>query len=503
MFGWLRRRPAPLVAERKFEPIVTRPREVVVKRYAAAGIKPTFGGWNANIRSGNAELAGALSTLRGRCRALERDNPHVMRYLQLRADNVIGSAGFGFSSQVKQANGAPDSTVNDRIEAGWKEWCKRPTVCGRFTFADVMRLTDRSRSRDGDVFIEHVIDKKYKDSYAIAVHEGDMLDETYTTIAKNGNKVRMGVELDSVNKPVAYWFRTSHPGDNDFTVPGKMYRRVPAENIIHLHKTPRPGQVRGAPDFTSVMTYLHMLDGYRESEVTNRRARACVGGFFERDAPESTTLELADTEIDGELEMDFEPGQARALPAGWKFNAFDPSNNGGDYSEFEKQLLRACASGLAVSYCVLANDMEGVSFSSLRQDILNDREMWKTEQQFMIDHAALPIFARWVGMHVGFFSDVPISKLDRILKGATFAGRRWAWVDPLKDVKAAKEEIAASLTSYSRIARENGVDYGDIVAELAEDKALREAKGIELETEVKAAQGKAASAQSGGDGAAA
>jgi len=58
--------------------------------------------------------------------------------------------------------------------------------------------------------------------------------------------------------------------------------------------------------------------------------------------------------------------------------------------------LRGIASGMGVSYNSLAGDLEGANYSSLRQGALEDRDYWKTLQQWFIDHFMYPIYEAWL-----------------------------------------------------------------------------------------------------------
>jgi hypothetical protein len=63
---------------------------------------------------------------------------------------------------------------------------------------------------------------------------------------------------------------------------------------------------------------------------------------------------------------------------------------------------------------------------------------------------------------------------------AEFRGRRWQWVDPLKDVQANITSIEAGLKSRRQVVSEMGGDFEDVIDELAEDQSLISAAGIVL-----------------------
>jgi capsid protein len=74
---------------------------------------------------------------------------------------------------------------------------------------------------------------------------------------------------------------------------------------------------------------------------------------------------------------------------------------------------------------------------------------------------------------------IPISTLKEF-DSPTWLPRRWAWVDPLKDVKANIEAVNASLKSRSEVCAEQGRDFEDVLTEQAQEKIIAKENGIDL-----------------------
>ena len=51
--------------------------------------------------------------------------------------------------------------------------------------------------------------------------------------------------------------------------------RVPADEVIHLFRPLRPGQIRGEPWLARALVKLHELDQYDDAELVRRRPRRC------------------------------------------------------------------------------------------------------------------------------------------------------------------------------------------------------------------------------------
>ena len=93
-------------------------------------------------------------------------------------------------------------------------------------------------------------------------------------------------------------------------------------------------------------------------------------------------------------------------------------------------------------------------------------------------------------------SALPVAKLDKF-SAHTFQGRRWEWVDPLKDIEADIAAINAGLKSPQSVAAKLGLDYEDLLVEIKAAETLRKTMGVVLASEQAAlatAKGQAAAA---------
>ncbi len=109
-------------------------------------------------------------------------------------------------------------------------------------------------------------------------------------------------------------------------------------------------------------------------------------GFFEKTDPTGLGQYVGDeTDSAGNPISNAEPGIFETLPAGYKFSSFLPEHPTAQYGAFIKGSLRGVSAGLGVSYNSLANDLEGVNFSSMRVGAIDERDNWKNLQAWMIE----------------------------------------------------------------------------------------------------------------------
>lgn len=464
MFKFLKRKATPAPAQRSFSAVQSN--------------RLTLD-WVTSTLSQDGEIRGNLATLRNRSRDLERNNEWVKGFLRSLENNVLGEKGISLQVRSKEPSGKLDEAANSRIEAAWRQWCKmgRCDVTCRHSFYDVQRLILRSIARDGEVLIRMM---REPSGLKLQVLEADLLDESYFRKLDNGREVRFGVEFNEYRKPVAYYLLGNHPGDTQFNADFKSRVRIPAEEILHPFRMERPEQSRGIPWLVSSMNRLRMLDGYAEAELVAARTGAAKMGFFTKKTPEGWTGEIDD---DGNLAIDAAPGTIEELPAGVDFKSWDSNHPNSGYGDFVKSCLRGVATSLGISYNSLSNDLEGVNYSSIRAGLLEEREVWKAIQRFMIDHIMEPIFEAWLEIElISGRLGLPFDKYWKF-NAPDFRGRRWSWVDPKKDIEAAILGIQHKITTHRDVIADAGGDVYEVFTKVKDDEELAESLGLSLKHE--------------------
>lgn len=444
----------------------------------------------ATIKSADQEVRGDIRRLRARARELVRNNDTARRYIGLVEDNVVGHQGIRFQARVSDRDGDQDEEINTRIEEAWERWSK-PDQCsvdGRWSWLDVQTQAMRGLPQDGETLIRIVTGFRGND-FGIALHllDPDQLDETFNRErgrAPGGqmrNEVRMGVEIDRWGRPVAYHLWNRHPAEHGR--PERTRDRVPASEIIHLYRPDRVNQTRGVTWFAPALFKLKMVAGYEEAELVASRMAAAKGGFFERTA-DAVTVDPNSDAADERIAIEMEPGLFDYLPIGWSFKEWDPEHPTSAFADFHKAMIRGIANGLNVSYTSLANDLENVNFSSIRAGLLNERDAWRRMQQMLIGHLHWRVHREWLrwALTTGAL-DLPSRNQEQWLS-ARWLPRGWPWVDPVKDLQAAAMALRLGVDSRTRIAAEQGRDFGEVLDDIAQEERLAAEKGVTLTTDL-------------------
>jgi lambda family phage portal protein len=426
------------------------------------------------MRAPNADIRWSLAYLRNRSRWLAQNDGFTRGYLALLRRNVVGPAGFTLQMQVQG-----DKNANDRIEEAWAEWIPACEVTGKLTFADLCRAAIQAVARDGELLARKVQGDFNRHGCALQILDPAMLDHTANGRPTNGtetvagdNYVRAGVEIDHWERPVAYWLLTHVPNDDPVIPAERRLVRVPASEIIHLFVTEWPGQIRGVPWLSASLRTLAMLDGYSEAELTAARVAAGKMGFYKQAEPEDVPAEL---QADGTLLQESSAGAFELLPKGVEFEAYDPQHPNSSFSAFVAAQQRQAAAGANLSYAAFANDPGTLNYSGLRHVALEDRDEYRTLQNWMIGNFCMKIFPFWLREAlISGVTGLPPSKFFKF-NAPRFIPRGWDWVDPQNEINAARDAVALGVKSRTQIIAEKGGDFDRTVAELkAEAEALKE-----------------------------
>jgi lambda family phage portal protein len=455
------------------------------RSYLAASKSRIFADFNASQRSPDSEIRWSLVDMRSRSRDLERNNEYMRRYLQMIRTNVVGESGVRLQLKSRNGDGSLDISGNNIIEGAWSEFCRLggPTVDGRMSMIDLLNHIASATARDGEVFLRIVRRQDMRFGIGFQVLEPDVVDEQMNQTYNNGNQVRMGVELDKeTRRPVAYHILLRHPGDYDYvTISSGLKRaRIPASEILHIYRPERAEQTRGVPWAVSSIPSLKMLSGYMEAELISARTASAKMGFFT--SPAGDEMSADDYENEYTPIYSAEPGTFHQLPAGVDFKAYEPSHPTSAFPEFEKAILRGVASGLGVAYTSLANNLEGTSYSSIRQGALDERDNWRVLQVWLIQHFLDPAYRLWLE-HVMDFRLVPIygeGKYFKFTQAINWKPRGFSWIDPMREMNASIAGLQNGILSHSDIAASYGRDAEETFSAIQRDMQAANQYGLTM-----------------------
>jgi capsid protein len=221
-------------------------------------------------------------------------------------------------------------------------------------------------------------------------------------------------------------------------------------------------------------------------EVVAARQQATKTGWLYSDVlPEGGNAGFTVDPKTGLPTQQMGPGDIGALPWGVKYQAIDPTHPNGNFENFRKAMLRSqCAGMPGANYSTMASDYEAINFSAGRLQKLDSNEMFKLIQTFDIDYAERPIFEAWLEMALLTRAiPLPLAKYEKFNR-KEFSGRRWQGVDAVKDATASALRVANKFSSRTRECADGGVDFEEVLFELAEEEMQIEQFGLKTETTV-------------------
>jgi lambda family phage portal protein len=466
------------------------PRQTGRRAFDAAQVNRLMSDWITAYTSGDAELRGSIRRMIARVRDLAENNDYVKGFLTDLETNVVGAAPFDLRMDVHDmlpgGEKRTDEKANRLIEAAWEEWSmpEHCTPAGDIAWDDVKCLALRHACMDGALIYRHRFGAAARNrfGYAVQLIEIDQLDLDKEENLPDGGTIRFGVEKDRDGRLRALWVYPYHPGDYTYPLAaGARHEaeRIPAAEIGILQVKNRISRTLSPPWFAAGTTRLRHLSGYEEAEVIAARVGACQGGWFTRKEGSSGYP----TPVPGQdgITMDAEPGVWQTLPDGVEAVPNNPTHPNTAYGDFRKNVLRGIATGLGVSYTTLGNDLEAVNYSSARVGLLDEREVWKKIQLWFSRHFLRPIFRAWLEMALSTGAiALPVSKFQKFDR-PVFKMRRWAWIDPLKDIQAAQHAIALRVGSRRQIVDEAGGDIEDVFADNVADEKLAAKLNLSLQ----------------------
>jgi lambda family phage portal protein len=470
--------------------------EPVRKKRSWQGMRSLMQMFKASQNAGNDNWGGmpispdAFITLNqmplvARSREQWSNNDYVRKFVRLMRQNVVGPKGVTMQAKAATPRGKMDKEANSAIETAWETWGKKGNcdVTGKLSWRALQNLAIETAARDGEFLFRKVRGEEAGPfGYALQVLDPQRLLIKYenTHFNNSGNFIRQGIEFNKYGKPVAYHFASTDEWDAYYyAIAGRGFVRIPAEEIIHGYVSEMAGQKRGLPWAATSLFRLHHLQGFEDASVQNARAGATKMGFFQY--KEGYGPEADDDEP---LEIDAEPLGFHELPIGAELVDFQPQYPNGEFQPFHKAMLRGASSGMGVPYNDMANDLEGVNFSSIRQGTLDAREYYKELQEWLIESLHEIVFNDWLKLQLlqGTIKTkagkaLPASKLE-VYSVVSWQARRWAWIDPRADVDASLSAIRGGLMSTSQAIREQGRDPETVYAEIANDLEEMKAAGI-------------------------
>lgn len=429
--------------------------------------------------------------LRNRARHLVVNNAYAGRAAELYVSNVAGECGHTFQADIRKPVLDPetkemmeesDDDLNTRIENIVADFSKPEncSVSGKYSFGSLQRVAAFNRFTDGEFFLRRVWSSNAKYGFYLEPIAPENIAEDYNIELSNGNVVKLGVELDAYNRPVAYWcYKRNRAAQLWGPARSNLLIRVLADDMLHWFDPRFTNQTRGFTKLAPVMLQLHWMRGYGDASVLNAKISASKLGLLSDVDPENPTAEIIGTGKDtkGNTTIKALPGSFQNIGAK-KLWQWDPKYPHGEHEMFMRQCLREIAGGVSASYSALSGDYSQHNFSSQRGESENVRRNYIGEQESMITHLNDPIF-KWLiegAIMTGHLKLQRFSDHEKVMRHV-FIGPRWDYINPVDETNATRSDLEAALTSPFEVAARKGRSYEDILRDRRAARKLEKKYG--------------------------
>lgn len=439
--------------------------------------------------SANTELQGAIGDLRDRSRELAQNNPWASRMLDVLASHTVGNG-------IVPVSNTGSKKIDNQVNALWEEFCEQADIRGLLSFYAMQVLAVRSMVQSGDVVIRF-IDRELRDDEAVPLKlqllEADFIDhfrEGIFGMTRGGDtppgvkRNRLGVALGDFDEWRGLWLWPRHPGEQTNVLEATYTSEfISRDDLVHMFKHERPGQVRGVPWFAPILQIARDLDDIRDAANVKAKVEACFAGFITNTDESMPIMEDngATSTLPGALVSTLEPGMLKELRTGQDIKFAAPTST----SQLETILLlnlQAMAAGIGCTYDQATGDLRQANYSSLRAGKI---EFWRLVGM-MQQHVIIPQFCRPVW--------------QRFIKNAVLAGRlkdrgkrgypvRWVvpakeMIDPKKDFDATKNLVRSGAMTPQEFIASFGGDWRSTVEQFKDFFEVVKEAGVVLDIDV-------------------
>jgi lambda family phage portal protein len=430
------------------------------RAYASAKNGRRNKGWSGRSTSANAEIGSSLRDLRNRSREFVRDSWAGQRMLDVLTSHVVGTG-------ILTVPNTGSDRIDNSAKLVFEEWAAVADVEGFLDWPGEQALTVRSMVEGGDTVLRF-IDVTLNEAagtvpFRLQGLEGDQIDTTKDMIAQATGKtsIRLGVQLGEWGRREGLHLFENHPGE--LVLGSGRSNFVAWENLAHVFRPLRFGQVRGVPWFSGILLNAREVQDLVEATLVKARTEACFSGFIKRTSGGMNPLAKQNKDGDaGQKISKLEPGMIVDIGDG-EINFANPTSQTA-FGEVYMTAMQAMAAGAGITYDQLTGDLRQANYSSLRAGKIEFRRLVEQLQwTVLVPQLIAPVYRRLI---------------DRAVIAGKLRARRDGYrldhimpavepIDPVKDLEADILAVRSGRLSPQEFIGAWGRDWRQVVADTA------------------------------------
>lgn len=421
--------------------------------------------WVPHAGSPSTDIMADLPMLRARSRDQMRNAPVAVGAINQVVGSVVGT-GLSHSAAIDAAFLGMTQEEADAWQADtdrrFNAWASSPDcqLERNLTFYGVQELFFRSWLESGDCFVltPRIARAGSVAKLALQVIEADRVCNPNRT--SNTDTLIDGVELDpATRETIACHVSRRHPADPGANVWDRVAVRGSStgrRNLLHGFKALRPGQVRGVPWIAPILEPLKQLGRWTDAELNAAVISGLFSVFIKMDP--NAFQDIFDEDAQGAIVSqaskwsgEMESGKAVNLLPGESIESGTPGRPNPEFDPFWTAIVRQIGMALELPFEVLVMHFQS-SYSAARGALLMAWKFYRTRRDQLTTTLCQPVYELWL--------------LDEVAQGRIHAPgifasdvHRAAWcagvwtgdgpgsIDPAKEVAAAKERVALSIST--------------------------------------------------------
>ena len=448
----------------------------VLRHYDAAGQGRISGHWAAINESAETTDRYSRDIIRARARDLERNSDILQSVILAYDRNVVGK---GYTLRA----GTGDSTLDRRLEELWQQWCeaKNCDVTGEQSFTELLRMAEERKKVDGGILFLFRHTAGGLVPFKLQAIDVDELDTSRTQPRRKGNRVVGGVEYNSWRRPQGYWIQ-------QYDIEGwrqleSVY--IDAKDAFFLKSKRRPSQLREMSDLTHTLTRIRDVNEYINAVSVKERIAACMAVFIRKALPSGgfgrSAIQTGDNGRIDYAGKKLTPGMMMELNPGDSVDAVNPGSAATDAASFLRTQQALVGAGQGLSYEAVSRDMKGSTYSSARQNAVEDEYTYAADIE-LLQRMMSEIYEQFVISCVLAGRIAPAGFWENKKK---YMAHSWVkapkkWIDPAKEAGAGQTALQSGQKTYQDVCAERGKDWRQAIEETAEVLAYGREHGVDM-----------------------
>ncbi len=473
--GWLDNVIATVSPRHAYEREMWRQGLEELRGYDAAGRGRLNSGWRVTNESAEMTDRYGRDVVRARARDLERNSDIAQAVLHAYKRNVVGK---GYTLRALTEN----DELDKRIEKAWKRWCKARNcdVTGEQSFNEILRMMVERKKVDGGMIVLYRYTTGGVVPFKLQCLEVDELDKTQATPHQRGNRVVGGIEYNQYRRPVGYWIR-------QYDIEGWQLAEpvfIEAKDVFFLKTKHRPSQLREMSDLAPTITRVRDTNEFINAVSVRERIAACLAVLIKKALPSGGAGRSSAKGPDGRVDYagkKLAPGMMLEMGPGDDAQIVDPKGAATDATAFLKTQQGLIGAGQGLSYEAVSRDMSSATYSSARQNAIEDENTYIEEIELLTAFMS-EVYENFLisGVLSGLFyiSDFWEHKEDYMDHSWVKTPKKW--IDPAKEANADKIALQSGQKTFQDLQAEKGKDWKEAVDELAEVLEYGREKGIDM-----------------------